>query len=65
MCSHWHFLVFQVIRQMLISKNNKLDEDENAVLEGVDGARVAEAARLEGLTFEQAMERRKGHRYLY
>ena len=29
------------------------------------GQRIEEAARLEGLTFEEAMERRKGFRYLY
>ncbi|KAG6889495.1 hypothetical protein C0995_000661 [Termitomyces sp. Mi166 len=54
-----------VIRQMLIRKNKKLDEDENAALKDADRTRVEEAARLEGLTFEQAMERRKGYRYLY
>ncbi|KAG6919226.1 hypothetical protein DXG01_008021 [Tephrocybe rancida] len=54
-----------VIRQMLISKNKQLDADENAALKVADRARVEEAARLEGLTFEQAMERRKGYRYLY
>jgi hypothetical protein len=34
-------------------------------MEGVNRARVEEAARLEGITFEEAMERRKGYRYLY
>lgn len=55
----------KVIRQLLIRKNKKLDEDEKAALEGPTRARVEEAARLEGLTLEQAMERRKGYRYLY
>lgn len=50
---------------MLISENRKLDADERAATEGANRARVEEAARLEGLTFEQAMERRKGYRYLY
>ncbi|KNZ72033.1 hypothetical protein J132_05082 [Termitomyces sp. J132] len=54
-----------VTRQMLIQKNNQLDADENAALKDADRARVEEAARLEGLTFQQAMERRKGYRYLY
>jgi hypothetical protein len=27
--------------------------------------RIEDAARLEGLTFEEAMERKKGFRYLY
>jgi hypothetical protein len=56
---------FPVIRQMLVNKNKKLDADEKAALEGADRDRVAEAARLEGISFEQAMERRKGYRYLY
>ncbi|KAL0574877.1 hypothetical protein V5O48_007089 [Marasmius crinis-equi] len=54
-----------IIRQMLIRDNKKLDEDEKAALDGADRTRVEEAAKLEGITFEQAMERRKGFRYLY
>jgi len=50
---------------MLIRKNNKLDADEKAALEGANQARVEEAAHLEGMTFGQAMDRRKGYRYLY
>lgn len=50
---------------MLIRENKKLDADEKAVMEGANRTRVEEAARLEGITFEQAMERRKGYRYLY
>ncbi|KAL0568148.1 hypothetical protein V5O48_013842 [Marasmius crinis-equi] len=54
-----------IIRQMIVRDNKKLDEDEKAIFEGADRARVQEAARLEGITFEQAMERRKGFRFLY
>ena len=50
---------------MLIHKNRKLDVDEKAALEEANQVRVAEGARLEGITFEQAFERRKGYRYLY
>jgi hypothetical protein len=42
-----------------------LDADEKAALEGANMARVKEAALLEGITLEQAMERRRGFRYLY
>ena len=42
-----------------------MDEDAKAELEAVDTGRVEEAARLEGITLEQAMEKRKGFRYLY
>jgi len=34
-------------------------------MDGTDRERVEEAGRLEGLTFEDALERRKGFRYLY
>lgn len=44
--------------------NKKLDADERAALQGADELRVKEAAILEGITFDQAMERRKGFRYL-
>ena len=54
-----------VIRQILVRENRKLDEDEKAALEGANRLRVEEAARLEGITFEEAMEKRKGFRYLY
>ncbi|KAF8228541.1 hypothetical protein L208DRAFT_1403633, partial [Tricholoma matsutake] len=47
------------------SLNKKLDADEKAALEGANQVMIAEAARLEGMTFEQALERRKGYRYLY
>ncbi|KAJ7250041.1 major facilitator superfamily domain-containing protein [Mycena haematopus] len=53
------------IRQHLIRQNNKLDEDERVAMQGANEIRVKEAAILEGITFEQAMERRKGFRYLY
>lgn len=51
-----------VIRQILVRRNRKLDADEWA---GANQIRVKEAALLEGISFEQAMERRKGFRYLY
>ena len=57
--------MFLVIRQILIRKNKKLDVDEKIAIEGANRTRVEDAAKLEGITFEQAMERRKGYRYLY
>jgi len=48
-----------------VRENRKLDADEKAAMEGANRTRVQEAAKLEGITFEQAMERRKGYRYLY
>ncbi|KAE9407362.1 MFS general substrate transporter [Gymnopus androsaceus JB14] len=54
-----------VLRQWVIRDNKKLDEDEKLALGEASRARVAEAARLEGITFDQAMQKRKGFRYLY
>lgn len=54
-----------VLRQWVIRDNKKLDEDEKRGLNDANRARVEEAARLEGITFDQAMQRRKGFRYLY
>jgi len=53
------------IRQHLVRKNKQLDEDERVAMQGANEIRVKEAAFLEGISFEQAMERRKGFRYLY
>ncbi|KAK0469859.1 major facilitator superfamily domain-containing protein [Desarmillaria tabescens] len=50
------------IRQSLVKENKRLDKEDTSK---IDVARVEEAARLEGITFEQAMEKRKGFRYLY
>ncbi|KAE9407361.1 MFS general substrate transporter [Gymnopus androsaceus JB14] len=54
-----------VLRQWVIRDNKKLDEDEKLAFGEANRARVEEAARLEGITFDQAMQRRKGFRYLY
>jgi hypothetical protein len=48
-----------------LRKNKKLDADERASVEGANENRVKEAAILEGISFEEALERRKGFRYLY
>ncbi|PPQ83616.1 hypothetical protein CVT25_006301 [Psilocybe cyanescens] len=58
-------LLSLVIRQMLVRENKRLDADEKAFMEDADQTRIHEAANLEGITFEQAMQRRKGYRYLY
>ena len=54
-----------MIRQILVRRNKKLDVDEKLAMESADRTRVEDAAKLEGITFEQAMEKRKGYRYLY
>ncbi|KAF5381185.1 hypothetical protein D9757_007894 [Collybiopsis confluens] len=54
-----------VIRQWIVHDNKKLDEDEKVALSQANRTRVEEAARLEGISFDEAMRRRKGFRYLY
>ncbi|KAL5521337.1 hypothetical protein ACEPAG_9261 [Sanghuangporus baumii] len=54
-----------VIRYILIHDNKKLDRDELGELKGANRERIEEFARLEGITFEEALERKRGFRYLY
>ncbi|KAA1470620.1 MFS general substrate transporter [Dentipellis sp. KUC8613] len=53
------------IRTTLIRANKKLDKAELNVLDDAERQRIEDAARLEGITFEEALERKKGFRYLY
>ena len=62
-CLYFH--AFIVICQIHICKNNKFDTDEKVALDRASLVMVSEAAHLEGMTFDQAMERRKGYQYLY
>ncbi|KAF8529691.1 major facilitator superfamily domain-containing protein [Hysterangium stoloniferum] len=54
-----------LVRQILIRENRALDAQELLLLEGPNRERVKEFARLEGITFEEALVRKKGFRYLY
>jgi hypothetical protein len=57
-----------VIRQILVKNNKHLAQqaaDDLASLTTADRERVEEAARLEGITLQEAMERKRGFRYLY
>lgn len=54
-----------VMRTILMRENKKMDMEEKKLLEGPGRDRIEEAARLEGISFEEAVKRRKGFRYLY
>jgi hypothetical protein len=56
---------FLAVRQLLIRKNKQLDANDSVVLTAMNSARVKDAAVLEGITYEEAAERRKRIRYLY
>ncbi|KAH7906801.1 major facilitator superfamily domain-containing protein [Hygrophoropsis aurantiaca] len=58
------FLSF-TIRWMLIRENKQMDKDDMKFIQGPDRARIEEAARLEGITFDEAIRRRRGVRYLH
>ncbi|KAG2109337.1 major facilitator superfamily domain-containing protein [Suillus discolor] len=54
-----------LMRWILIKENKNMDMEEKKLMEGPGRERIEEAARLEGITFEEAVKRRKGFRYLY
>ena len=54
-----------VIRCILVAENKRLDKSEFGEMTLAERDRIEEAARLEGLTLEEALERKKGFRYLY
>ncbi|EJF57577.1 MFS general substrate transporter [Dichomitus squalens LYAD-421 SS1] len=53
-----------VIRQILVSQNKRLDCEELDMQKGARRERIEEAARLEGITYEEALQRKKTFRYL-
>ena len=53
-----------IIRYVLVHQNKQLDREELQLDDSAQRERIAEAARLEGVTFEEALKRRRGFRYL-
>ncbi|EKM53443.1 uncharacterized protein PHACADRAFT_163762 [Phanerochaete carnosa HHB-10118-sp] len=54
-----------VVRYILVAENKRLDKSDAEEMTDAERERIKEAARLEGLTLDEAMERKKGFRYLY
>jgi hypothetical protein len=52
-----------VIRTMLARENRRMDHEDLDLNEAKRG-RVEQAAKLEGITMAEAMERQRGFRYL-
>ena len=50
---------------MLVAENKKLERDQLRNLSAEERQRIEHAAKLEGLTFQEALARKKGFRYLY
>lgn len=54
-----------IIRQMIIKRNKQMLEDELKCITPANKLRVEEAARIEGISFEEAMAKRRGFKLLY
>nr|GAT52274.1 tartrate transporter [Mycena chlorophos] len=54
-----------VIRQILVRRNKLLDADDEKMRTQMSDERVKDAALLEGITFDEALERRKTIRFMY
>ncbi|CAA7259001.1 unnamed protein product [Cyclocybe aegerita] len=54
-----------IMRTILIRENHQLDLHEVGALKQARHERVQQAARLEGITLEEAMHKKRGFRYLY
>ena len=53
-----------MIRCILASENKRFDREELDMRKGAQRERIEEAARLEGITFEEALRRKRNFRYL-
>ena len=54
----------KVIRTMLVRENRRMDHEDSVLNEAKRG-RIEQAAKLEGITMAEAMEKQRGFRYLY
>ncbi|KIM55119.1 hypothetical protein SCLCIDRAFT_314202 [Scleroderma citrinum Foug A] len=54
-----------VIRCMLLRENRRMEQNEINTLQRAQHDRIEKAAKLEGITLEEAFRRREGFRYLY
>lgn len=50
---------------MLVEQNKQLERDQLSNLTPDERQRIEDAAKLEGLTIQEALERKRGFRYLY
>lgn len=53
------------MRVLLVRENKRLDQSEVGSLKGANRQRIEEYAHLQGLTMDEALERKRGFRYLY
>ena len=55
----------KVIRTMLVRENRRMDQENQLILNGAKRERIEQAAKLEGITIAEAMEKQRGFRYLF
>ena len=54
-----------LMRYMLIAENKQMERDQLQNMTEDERQRIEDAAKLEGLTMQEALERRRGFRLLY
>ncbi|KAG1781866.1 MFS general substrate transporter [Suillus placidus] len=54
-----------VIRWMLVRENKRMEREEMDLMHSPERQRIEEVAKLEGITFEEAIKRRQAFRYLH
>ena len=55
----------KVIRTMLVRENSEMDHEDQLSLNESKRGRIEQAAKLEGITIAEAMEKQRGFRYLF
>ena len=53
------------MRTMLVRENRRMDQEDQLALNEAKRERVERAAKLEGVTIAEAMEKQRGFRYLF
>ena len=56
---------YTVMRVLLLRENEQMAEKGLDTMDESERQRIEEAARLEGITFDEAVRRRMGFRYQY
>ena len=65
--SSWQYILRLgiVIRITLVRENRRMDQDDRLALSEAKRERIELAAKLEGITIEEALEKQRGFRYLF
>jgi hypothetical protein len=50
---------------MLVRENRRMDKEDQLALDETKRERIELAAKLEGITIAEAMEKQRGFRYLF